>query len=184
MAENFFWLGRYLERLESGARLVRSALTRLSRDTASARDLAAMELLAGCLIRSGLISDETATGIGSDGLTDALIASVRDRGALANMVGHVTRLTETLRDRLTADIFGVFVHTLGEAIAVMRRIETEASWRTLDQLSHAMIAIMRFSATVAGLAAENMVQGGGRLFLDLGRRVNAPRRSPPPSRRS
>ncbi len=30
---------------------------------------------------------------------------------------------------------------------------------------------LAFSATVAGYAAENMVRGGGRLFLDLGRRV-------------
>jgi uncharacterized alpha-E superfamily protein len=31
--------------------------------------------------------------------------------------------------------------------------------------------VLGFAATVAGLAAENMVRGGGRLFLDLGRRV-------------
>jgi uncharacterized alpha-E superfamily protein len=31
--------------------------------------------------------------------------------------------------------------------------------------------LLQFCATVAGYAAENMVRGGGRLFLDLGRRV-------------
>jgi uncharacterized alpha-E superfamily protein len=31
--------------------------------------------------------------------------------------------------------------------------------------------VMRFAATVSGLSAENMVRGGGRLFLDLGRRL-------------
>ena len=31
--------------------------------------------------------------------------------------------------------------------------------------------VLNFSATVAGYAAENMVRGGGRLFLDLGRRI-------------
>jgi uncharacterized alpha-E superfamily protein len=30
---------------------------------------------------------------------------------------------------------------------------------------------LAFSAALSGLAAENMVRGGGRLFLDLGRRV-------------
>jgi uncharacterized alpha-E superfamily protein len=30
---------------------------------------------------------------------------------------------------------------------------------------------LEFCATVAGYAAENMVRGGGRLFLDLGRRI-------------
>jgi len=34
-----------------------------------------------------------------------------------------------------------------------------------------MSRVLAFAATVSGLAAENMVRGGGRLFLDLGRRV-------------
>ena len=39
------------------------------------------------------------------------------------------------------------------------------------RLSQAMSRVLAFSATLSGLAAENMVRGGGRLFLDLGRRV-------------
>ena len=31
--------------------------------------------------------------------------------------------------------------------------------------------VLEFSAAVSGYAAENMVRGGGRLFLDLGRRI-------------
>jgi uncharacterized alpha-E superfamily protein len=31
--------------------------------------------------------------------------------------------------------------------------------------------VLQFCATVSGYAAENMVRGGGRLFLDLGRRI-------------
>jgi uncharacterized alpha-E superfamily protein len=31
--------------------------------------------------------------------------------------------------------------------------------------------VLQFSANVSGYAAENMVRGGGRLFLDLGRRI-------------
>jgi uncharacterized alpha-E superfamily protein len=34
-----------------------------------------------------------------------------------------------------------------------------------------MAGVSRFSISVAGLAAENMVRGGGWLFLDLGRRL-------------
>ena len=37
--------------------------------------------------------------------------------------------------------------------------------------SQAMSRVLAFAATLSGLAAENMVRGGGRLFLDLGRRV-------------
>jgi uncharacterized alpha-E superfamily protein len=34
-----------------------------------------------------------------------------------------------------------------------------------------MVSILRFSGSVAGVAAENMVRGGGWLFLELGRRI-------------
>jgi uncharacterized alpha-E superfamily protein len=34
-----------------------------------------------------------------------------------------------------------------------------------------MVGVLRFSASVAGFAAENMVRGGGWLFLELGRRI-------------
>jgi uncharacterized alpha-E superfamily protein len=45
----------------------------------------------------------------------------------------------------------------------------------MDELAHAMTGVLHFAATVAGLVAENMVRGGGRLFLDLGRRIERTR---------
>jgi uncharacterized circularly permuted ATP-grasp superfamily protein/uncharacterized alpha-E superfamily protein len=171
VAENFFWLGRYLERLEGGARLVRIILARLSRDVGLPRDRAALEILTSCLIQTELAPPETDIGFSTEPLVDAVLSSLRAGGALRAMVDRVTRLTHGVRDRLTADMYGAFVHTLREAIEDLRRIESQPSWRNLEELGHAMIDIIRFTATVSGLAAENMVQDGGRLFLDLGRRI-------------
>jgi uncharacterized circularly permuted ATP-grasp superfamily protein/uncharacterized alpha-E superfamily protein len=171
VAENFFWLGRYLERLEGAARLVRTTLTRVGRDMPLARDLAALEILSGCLAASELIGPETSLVAGPFGLTEALLASVGERGPLTDLIEQVTRLTQTLRDRLTADMYAAFVHTLREMLDVVRRVKSKGAKRSLDELAHALVTIIRFTATVSGLAAENMVQGGGRLFLDLGRRI-------------
>jgi uncharacterized alpha-E superfamily protein len=63
-------------------------------------------------------------------------------------------------------MYTTFTQSLREA-----RSAAQAAGRSLDDLSHAMIGILRFSAAVAGVAAENMVRGGGWLFLDLGRRI-------------
>jgi uncharacterized alpha-E superfamily protein len=41
----------------------------------------------------------------------------------------------------------------------------------IGRLTAVADGILAFSATIAGLAAENMVRGGGRLFLDFGRRI-------------
>ncbi len=53
----------------------------------------------------------------------------------------------------------------------MRRLPADANARSLEHASNLTTDILEFAATVAGLAAENMVRGGGRLFLDFGRRM-------------
>ena len=99
-------------------------------------------------------------------LTDALFASARETGAIGANFASVARLTERVRDRLTGDMYATFTQTLRAA-----RESVSDTGHSLDGLASGMIAIMRFSAAVAGVAAENMVRGGGWLFLDLGRRL-------------
>ncbi len=53
----------------------------------------------------------------------------------------------------------------------MNRLPADAKRGSLEHASNLTTEILEFAATVAGLAAENMVRGGGRLFLDFGRRV-------------
>ena len=45
-ADNFFWFGRYLERLEGAARLLRAVIARLERASLSPRELASLQKLA------------------------------------------------------------------------------------------------------------------------------------------
>ena len=58
---------------------------------------------------------------------------------------------------------------LGENDEASCRLASNA--RSLESASNLTTEILEFAATVAGLAAENMVRGGGRLFLDFGRRM-------------
>jgi uncharacterized circularly permuted ATP-grasp superfamily protein/uncharacterized alpha-E superfamily protein len=177
VADNFFWLGRYLERLEGAARLVRATLPRLSRAMPLPRELVELEVLARSLSHAGVVPPEAASITSPGALAEALLRSVGDRGRLTDLLARVNRVTELLRDRLTADMYAAFtsaLRLLREDLNVLsgaRAGRAAATERTLDHLSHAMIGILRLSATVAGLAAENMVRGGGRLFLDLGRRI-------------
>jgi uncharacterized circularly permuted ATP-grasp superfamily protein/uncharacterized alpha-E superfamily protein len=165
VADNLFWLGRYAERLESSARLVRSTLTRVGRGSPLPRDTAELHALSRCLVQAGLM-DADAGPLAGRMLAEAVLSSVRDGGLIARQFARVARLTESARDRLTGDMYTTFTQSLREA-----RNEAQAAGRSLDDLSHAMIGVLRFSAAVAGVAAENMVRGGGWLFLDLGRRV-------------
>ncbi|MBL6454200.1 circularly permuted type 2 ATP-grasp protein [Belnapia sp. T6] len=173
VADNFFWLGRYLERLESAARLLRAAAGRLGRSAPTPRELAELRSLGACLVRAELLDAETAqagaAGLGTRALGHALLRAIREGGPVPGLLARVSRLTELLRDRLTGEMQLALHHGLRQLGAQLRAPVPEG--QALDRLAEASGAILSFAATVAGLAAENMVRGGGRLFLDLGRRV-------------
>ncbi|MCB4822607.1 circularly permuted type 2 ATP-grasp protein [Roseicella aerolata] len=172
VADNFFWLGRYLERLESGARLLRATAARLATTSPNPRELAELRSLAACLVRADLLEPETARQIGTLPVTAALLRAVRERWRMQGLLNQVSRLAGLLRDRLTGEMHLALnrgLRQLTEEFDAIPAGREEA--RGLEALGHACAGVLAFAATVAGLAAENMVRGGGRLFLDLGRRV-------------
>lgn len=173
VADNFFWLGRYFERLEATARLLRAAAARVGRIAApTPRDLAELRSLGTCLVSAGLLSAEAAGGLSTAPLAQALPRALREGGLLPNQFGQVARLAGLLRDRLSGEMQASIsqgLRTLNdEARASGLYRDDPAGIARLGRVTSAMLA---FGAAQAGLAAENMVRGGGWLFLDLGRRM-------------
>ncbi len=172
VADNFYWLGRYLERLENTARLTRLVLARLSRDALLPRDLPDLASLIACLIDADIVSEEFALGAGTNQLADLLARALAgDAGTVALLTGRVRGLADTLRDRLSGEMHATIAHEL-------RRLKGARVLLRPDQravgigLMHAFAGeLLQFCAAVSGYAAENMVRGGGWLFLDLGRRI-------------
>ncbi len=172
VADNFYWLGRYLERLENAARLIRIVLTRLSRATMLPRDAPDLAVLVCCLAEAGLVSEELAAGAGPAQLADLLLrALARDTGTVARLTGRVRELADTLRDRLSGEMHATIAHDLRRLKG--NRVLLRPGQRAVGIGLMADFAgqVLQFCATVSGYAAENMVRGGGRLFLDLGRRI-------------
>jgi uncharacterized circularly permuted ATP-grasp superfamily protein/uncharacterized alpha-E superfamily protein len=167
VADNLFWLGRYVERLEGAARLARAALARADRDSPMPHELAELMVLARCLRELHILTREAAPGAGSvRPLADGLLASVKSGGAIADLFAEVRLLTELARDRLTIETYAAFTQTLRAA-----ETETQQVGRDVNAMARAMTGVVRFSALFAGVAAESMVRGGGWLFLELGRRI-------------
>ncbi|MDD2766114.1 MAG: alpha-E domain-containing protein, partial [Opitutaceae bacterium] len=77
LADNLFWLGRSVERLEAACRLLMLALPRLESGTSLPRDIAERTLLIHCLARAGLVSADIAGGTASGRLLRETMA--RDR---------------------------------------------------------------------------------------------------------
>jgi uncharacterized circularly permuted ATP-grasp superfamily protein/uncharacterized alpha-E superfamily protein len=171
VADNFYWLGRYLERLEEAARLQRAIITRILRPSPTAREIAEMQVLVASLAKFKMMEAEDASALGAGMLASAVIRAFRHEGGMRRVLGHVARQVEQLRDRLTGEMHTVLTRSLRILGENMKRLPPDSNVRSLEDASNLTTEILEFAATVAGLAAENMVRGGGRLFLDFGRRM-------------
>jgi len=166
-ADNLFWLGRYVERGENASRLLRAALARLARGAMLPRDLAEISALARCLEEAGFLdADSAQASPESRALPNALAAACRGERKLPALFGKIARLSSAVRDRLTPDMWAGLSHLLAEA-----RRGFQNAGNDPDQLIEATGSAIRFASWLAGMTAENMVLGGARLFLDLGRRI-------------
>ncbi len=172
VADNFYWLGRYLERLENVARLSRTVLNRIARGTMLPRDLPDMEALIACMVDAGIVSAELSTGAGYVQLADLILrALARDTGIVARLTGRVRDLADTLRDRLSGEMHATIGHDLRRLKGNRLLLRPGQRAVGIGLMSDFAGQVLQFSANVSGYAAENMVRGGGRLFLDLGRRI-------------
>ncbi|WP_428483422.1 circularly permuted type 2 ATP-grasp protein [Rhodopila sp.] len=171
VADNFYWLGRYLERLEEAARLQRAMIARILRPLPSARELAEMQVLMASLSSAGMINPEENTVLGVGMLASTVTRAFRANGRMRRVLGHVSRQVDQLRDRLTGEMHTVLTRSLRDLGEAMRKLPFDSDASALESASHLTTEILAFAATVAGLVAENMVRGGGRLFLDFGRRT-------------
>ncbi|HVY15167.1 MAG TPA: circularly permuted type 2 ATP-grasp protein [Rhodopila sp.] len=171
VADNFYWLGRYLERLEEAARLQRAMIARILRPSPTPREVAEMQILVTSLTSVGMMEREDASVLGVGMLGSAVMRAFRLGGGMRVVLGDVARQVDQLRDRLTGEMHTVLTRSLRALGDQMRHLPPDQNPRALEHASVLTADILEFAATVAGLAAENMVRGGGRLFLDFGRRV-------------
>jgi uncharacterized alpha-E superfamily protein len=156
LADNLFWLGRSVERLESACRLLMVTLPRLESGTSLPRDIAERALLARCLAKAGLLPDDIATASISGRL---LRQTLTRRRPLAGLLKEVGRLVNTSSERLSPSMLATVRFALHQASEALPNEET------------ALPTMLNFAATFAGIAAENMSRDGGWLFLEMGRRL-------------
>lgn len=171
VADNFFWLGRYLERLEETARLQRALIARIMRPSATPREISELQLLTSCLVASRMMKAEDASTLSSKMLSAAVLRAFRPKGPLPDLFEDISHQVDQLRDRLTGEMYSTLTRFLRDLRDAKRRLPPDSDPRALEAASAFTAEIMQFAAQVAGLAAENMVRGGGRLFLDFGRRM-------------
>ena len=173
-AENLFWIGRYAERAESVARLLRTVHDRRNDFQQSPNPAGAecLQVLLGSLTRL----TSAYPGFGSEGAADWLAASdaellalVVDEGRPGTLAYAVRRLlaaAQAVRDQLSTDTWMV-VGNLEREIVGLR---TPSLGRE-TVVAHTLGQIMQSLLALSGLAGESMVRDPGWRFMDAGRRI-------------
>ena len=155
VAADLFWLGRYAERAESTARLLRAVADRFA-DFRSTPEPAGGEAL-DVLLRAATTVTTTPPGTPlHDLITDRDLP-----GSLAYAVHRLTGVARAVREQLSTDTWLV----LGRLAAVL----DEAT--STSDLSGALSRVMEGLLALAGLAAESHVRDPGWHLTDAGRRV-------------
>jgi uncharacterized circularly permuted ATP-grasp superfamily protein/uncharacterized alpha-E superfamily protein len=161
VGENLFWMGRYAERCEATARVLRAALVRTadaSPDEQAA--LATLEAVARSLDVTTPPKDSPRRSRG-----DAFLAAVWDKdytGGLASNVARLVGCASHVRERLSVDNW----HILSKLGARMPAKEPSlgAALSTLDE-------VMTTCVSLAGFAMDDMTRDESWQFLLMGRRL-------------
>ncbi len=172
MAEDLFWLGRYTERAEATARLLRAVRDRSGDFTHTPEPAgeAALQVLLEVL------TTVTGTWPGFAGAAGAarrhtpreellaLVVDVHRPGTLAHAVQHLTAATHAVRDQLSPDTWLV----IGSLETALREVEDATDEVLVGQV---LTRVLSGLLALAGLSAESMVRDLGWRFMETGRRV-------------
>jgi uncharacterized alpha-E superfamily protein len=165
VADNVFWLGRYVERAENIARIVRSMISRVQR---------ADEAELGCLIRlhsclesrySKLPKSKVRrpTSLELEQELMSVVTNPKRPDSLASTLAEVSRVGGNVRERLSADM-NFLIGQLRESVQIEQGtpiLEYPAMLTTCLELLSAF----------SGMERENINRGSGWLFMSIGRRL-------------
>ncbi|MBC7853623.1 MAG: circularly permuted type 2 ATP-grasp protein, partial [Pirellulaceae bacterium] len=170
VADNLYWLGRYVERTEGIIRHLRSAVVRLTNDLEPG-GLTELWLLVQALSEVGESPLPASPAASQDPFEDlrsevsTLTFDERPLG-LQSSLQSLRRTATLVRDRLSLDSW-----------RIVNQLDSELLFPWMnrrDRLGDILLLLnqmLSLLAAFSGLATENMTRGPGWQFLDMGRRI-------------
>ena len=162
-ADNLFWFGRYAERSECIARLLRCMISRVRR--VSGPELACLFRLHACFDsrHDTLPKERPAT---ARDLEDELISVMSDAArpdSLVSTLAELQRVGGHLRELFSTDMSRL-VRQIGDSAKV-------EEYMLFVEYSAVLNGCLELLSAFSGMERENITRGPGWLFMSLGRRL-------------
>jgi uncharacterized alpha-E superfamily protein len=165
VADNVFWLGRYVERTENTARIVRCLSSRVRR--ANEAELACLIRLHGCLesrqSKLPKAKNKRPTSLEFERELISIVTDPKRSESLASTLAELSRVGGTVRERLSADMT-LLIGQLRDSVEVGREKE-------FLEYPVLLTLWLELLSAFSGLERENICRGIGWLFLSIGRRL-------------
>jgi uncharacterized alpha-E superfamily protein len=172
VADNLFWLGRYAERLEASARLIRVLLPGTSGESEQSRH-APIDTIHHFLRGLDLLSAEDRQAVTTkqwwnlQRLLTALVFGDGHSSSIGWSLTQVRRLSWEVKERLSPDTWRVLQQLEGIFADPPPTNHDRRYVAALAKLDDVVVMLSAF----AGLLAENPTRGHGWRFLSIGRRM-------------
>ncbi|NOS68323.1 MAG: circularly permuted type 2 ATP-grasp protein [Verrucomicrobia bacterium] len=171
LADNFFWLGRYSERADATARLLRTSLQRFNPERASGAMPLIVPLLQTLQTQGQLpgILDKPELRQSAEAFEAELLAAIFDPdrpGSLRLIADKLHQLAMLVRDRTSNDMWRV-ISQLNERLSTPTTSLVMLAGDAVGVLSQTLLSLAAFQ----GLARENMTRAQAWRFLDMGLRL-------------
>jgi uncharacterized circularly permuted ATP-grasp superfamily protein/uncharacterized alpha-E superfamily protein len=165
VADNAFWLGRYVERAENVARILRAMIPRVRR--AEEGEFACLLRLRGCLesrhSKLPKAKHKRPTSMELEQEITSLLTDAKRPDSLICTLAEISRIGGTIRERLSSDM----IYLLGQL-----RDSTQMGNGTRFLEFPAMLTdCLELLSAFSGMERENINRGLGWLFMTIGRRL-------------
>ena len=175
VADNVFWLGRYAERAENIARILRSLAVRTSR--AEERELASLLRLHGCLgsrqSKLPKAKNRQPTYAQMEQEMLSMMTDMKRWESLPRALAEIARIGGRVRERLSADMM-LLVGQLQGSIKIeagkMEGGKSEPGAQSSD-FPALLTSCLQLLSAFSGMERENINRGSGWIFMSIGRRL-------------
>jgi uncharacterized alpha-E superfamily protein len=155
-ADNLYWLGRYGERAQQTARIVRILIEQVVAAGDAHAASTTVARLAGLLRQLGAAPPESESWPAAR-LVGTVLGEVKQPGSVRSVTRHRREIALRLRDRLTRDSWRVIQRSVPKHIP-----------GDLESMAGACDTLIERAAALASLMPDSMSRGSAANFLELG----------------